>query len=117
MFVQKNGNYSLFIMQKPKRLPHLDKRRKPTPCPGSHTGAADSVHHARPPQNQRTARPENTRSETRAQEVGRDSSKIFCLATANRCCIMCLPANGTERRYFAHLNSCQAAKRSIFDGP
>ena len=23
---------------------HLDKRRKPIPCPGSHTGAADSAH-------------------------------------------------------------------------
>ena len=24
-------------------LPHLEKRRKPILCPGSHTGAADSV--------------------------------------------------------------------------
>ena len=23
---------------------HLDKRREPIPCPGSHTGAADSAH-------------------------------------------------------------------------
>lgn len=50
---------------------HLDKRREPIPCPGSHTGAADSVHHAHPQQNQRIARPENTRSKSRAQEVGR----------------------------------------------
>lgn len=34
----------LFIIWKPKRLLHLDKWRKPTPCPGSHTGAADSAH-------------------------------------------------------------------------
>ena len=55
---------------------HLDKWRKPIPCPGSHTGAADSAHHARPPQNQRTARPGNTRSESRAQEVGRDMETV-----------------------------------------
>lgn len=37
------GGRSLFIMQKPKQLLHLDKWREPIPCPGSHTGAADSV--------------------------------------------------------------------------
>jgi len=55
---------ALFITMEGRNGPmYLDKRRKPIPCSGSHTGAADSAHHARPPQDQRTARPENTRSE------------------------------------------------------
>ena len=63
---------------------HLDKRREPIPCPGSHTGAADSVHHAHPQQNQRIARPENTRSEReRRKWAGKgkenlESNVMFC---------------------------------------
>ena len=41
--MQKNKSTASIYYVEPNKRPNLDKRRKPIPCPGSHTGAVDSV--------------------------------------------------------------------------